>query len=60
MYDLDDLDDLGSGFCECGVVIGYGETECDVCAAAPHDRECICDECDEYWAGVAARSRVAL
>lgn len=56
---LDDLDDEGSGFCECGVTIGYGETECQVCAGAPHHRECRCGECDAYWAEIERRSRAA-
>lgn len=42
-----------SGLCECGVVDHLdGRGLCRVCAAAPHDRECICDECDDYWTAI--------
>jgi hypothetical protein len=48
-----------AGICPCGVVDDLDDRGlCRVCAAAPHDRECICDECDAYWADVERRSRV--
>lgn len=55
----DDLDDLGSGFCECGVTLDYGEDECRICAGSPHHRECPCDKCDAYWARIEATTRGA-
>lgn len=42
-----------TGICECGIVDDLDERGyCRVCAAAPHDRECICDECDDYWTAI--------
>ena len=36
--------------CRCGVLDDLDDDGlCRVCAAAPHEPECICDECDEYW-----------
>lgn len=46
-------------FCECGVTLFDGELECAVCAGAPHDRECACRLCDQYWRDVEVRSRLA-
>jgi hypothetical protein len=44
--------------CECGVTLGSGEGPlCYVCAGAPHGRECPCDDCERYWAGVAEPGR---
>lgn len=52
-----------SEFCRCGVTLmgDPGETAelCVVCAAAPHGRDCFCDECEEYWKDVCEQSFVA-
>lgn len=47
----DVIDMMGGGICDCGVVIEnpYESDQCSVCAAAPHHRECSCDECVAYW-----------
>lgn len=46
-------------FCECGVTLLDGEDECVTCADAPHDRECGCDECVDYWAEIERESKIA-
>lgn len=52
-----------SPFCPCGVTLMGDPDEdnglCATCAAAPHDRECACDECEDYWARVIAESTAA-
>ena len=52
LWDEWDDEEHGSGFCACGVTIPAGTEECDICSAAPHDRECVCDECDDYWTAI--------
>lgn len=56
---LDFGDDPDWPFCDCGVTLLDGEDECEVCAAAPHERECICDECETYWSRISEESRAA-
>ena len=51
---FDDMDDEGSGFCACGVMLEYGEDECPKCAESPHHRDCPCDECEAYWEKLCA------
>lgn len=53
-WELDDTyDDEHGGICACGVTVERaGDEKCRVCAEAPHDRECACNECEEYWATV--------
>lgn len=58
-WELDDTLDDDDQFCDCGVTLDYGETECRACAGSPHHRECPCDECEAYWAQLAQRSREA-
>lgn len=52
-----------SEFCDCGVTLmgDPGETDrlCVVCAAAPHGRECGCDECEAYWSRIVKESEKA-
>jgi hypothetical protein len=54
----DDDDEYG-GICECGATALNESGLCSVCAAAPHERECPCDECEAYWARIAHESEVA-
>lgn len=46
-------------FCECGVTLLDGENVCVTCAAAPHHRECPCDECKAYWERIERESKAA-
>lgn len=32
---------------------------CGTCAAAPHGRDCSCDECEAYWSRVCRESSEA-
>jgi hypothetical protein len=54
-------DDTGEDwpFCECGVTLLDGEDQCNVCANAPHHRECDCNVCVDYWDDIAKRSKIA-
>jgi hypothetical protein len=58
-----DDDYTESEFCGCGVTLmgdpGEGDGLCVTCNAAPHHRECPCDECAAYWHDVCERSRIA-
>jgi protein gp37 len=56
-----EVDDAGeSEFCPCGVTLmgdpGEDDGLCSVCAAAPHGRDCYCDECEVYWHRIAEES----
>jgi hypothetical protein len=61
IWELGDTDDWP--FCERGTTLMGDPDEsdglCGVCAAAPHDRECPCDACEEYWMGVERKSIIA-
>jgi hypothetical protein len=52
-----------SQFCPCGVTLMGDPDEsdglCGVCAGAPHESECPCDACEEYWSGITRESAAA-
>lgn len=60
---LDDCHLAESEFCECGTTLMGDPDEsdglCGVCAAAPHHRECCCDECEAYWQRIARETNAA-
>lgn len=50
----------GGPICDCGVVIEtWGAGQCSMCASAPHDRECSCDECTAYWKRICDDAPIA-
>jgi len=56
-WSLDDTDDDEAGWCACGVTDDLDDAGlCRVCSAAPHGRECGCDECVAYWAPLCGES----